>query len=1118
MTKICLKLCGAVATAEVTGILTAGMIGVPVEIAYDSEWTGLKKALVCKTRAISRTVLDVDCCATLPTDVLQCARWGSDCLYLGVEGRLEDGTLVIPSSLAYCGEIIQGANSCVDPSTVPGSDAWANVVGKIGDLSELNTQAKDDLVSAINELCAQGGGSSGGGSISLDPTLTVEGKAADAKAVGDALKEKQPVGDYALKEDIPPVPVQSVNGKTGAVQLSAADVGALPSDYTPPVQSVNGKTGAVKLSAEDVGALPDTTKIPSKTSDLTNDSGYLTDFTETDPTVPSWAKAAQKPTYDATEVGADPKGTAASAVAAHNTASSAHSDIRALVLGLTERLNALANSDDETLDQMAEVVAYIKSNRTLIEQVTTGKVSVSDVVDNLTTNVANKPLSAAQGVALKKLIDAIVVPTKVSQLTNDAGYLTQHQDISGKLDADKLPEAVNTALAQAKASGEFDGEDGDSVTVTSVTESTADGGSNVVKFSDGKTVTIKNGSKGSTGAAGAKGDKGDKGDTGAKGEKGDTGATGAKGEDGYTPIKGVDYWTDADQESIQEQNEAFIVQELAKRQQLYPEFANSVEELEASGDTSKLYVLPDGYIYAFTTQTVAGGTKEVAVDITDGFSDNTRLSVSSGNTSSLSGFVTTPFIEFGQYPTGAEIRLSGINWAAESNITTGYAVVVYDESKDMVAPLYLWLGEHGDSSPNMKYVANSNTDVIFSAYNANKELGFKYVRFCGKGVAASAVVKVVYTEETEDSSVTEWANTGHAFIPADYENRIISLEKSAADHEVRLQLIEANDDGEGVPSYWIDELESKSETIQKAMEAAGSNKSAFLWYTDSHWQYTNAKVSPRLLEYLYKHTPMCKVNFGGDIVSDPSELSHSETSYVYEWRRMVKALPGHHSVMGNHDNGHKGRNDADISAIVYSFLLAAEESPDMVKGGDFYYYIDVPCEKTRYLYLDSGRLNLSDDETKFIIESLASAPESWHIVVISHVWFQYTALSEPTVGSTNTYMQKALDLFDAYNARQSGSITMISTAHSYDFTTCGGKVEFCIGGHIHVDYDFVSNGGIPVIITASDTNQARGTNATACGTIGTVTESAVFGIIADYNSNKITVVGVGRGTSREIEY
>ena len=46
--------------------------------------------------------------------------------------------------------------------------------------------------------------------------------------------------------------------------------------------------------------------VPTKTSHLTNDSGYLTSYTETDPTVPSWAKASSKPSYSASEVGAVP--------------------------------------------------------------------------------------------------------------------------------------------------------------------------------------------------------------------------------------------------------------------------------------------------------------------------------------------------------------------------------------------------------------------------------------------------------------------------------------------------------------------------------------------------------------------------------------------------------------------------------------------------------------------------------------------------------------------------------------------------------------------------------------------------------------------------------------------
>lgn len=108
----------------------------------------------------------------------------------------------------------------------------------------------------------------------------------------------------------------------------------------------------------------------------------------------------------------------------HNIDTDAHSDIRLLIEGLVTRLNTLANSDDITLDQMAEVVAYVKNNKSLIDAITTNKVNTTDIINNLTTNVSNKPLSAAQGVVLKALIDAIKIPTKVSELTNDKNYLT----------------------------------------------------------------------------------------------------------------------------------------------------------------------------------------------------------------------------------------------------------------------------------------------------------------------------------------------------------------------------------------------------------------------------------------------------------------------------------------------------------------------------------------------------------------------------------------------------------------------------------------------------------------------------------------------------------------------
>ena len=226
---------------------------------------------------------------------------------------------------------------------------------------------------------------------------------------------------------------------------------------------------------------------------------------ETDPTVPAWAKQEDKPRYTAAEVGADPAGTAAQALNAHDVDDEAHEDIRALIEGLTTRLNALANSDDTTLDQMAEVVAYIKNNKTLIDGITTGKISTSDIVNNLTTNVSTKVLSAAQGVALKALIDAIVIPSTLpnpqpivingvsydgsakKEITIQPGSSTggaaiddttpstgttyssskidalineQKEAIDNKVGTDELNTAVGDALAAAKESGAFDGEPG----------------------------------------------------------------------------------------------------------------------------------------------------------------------------------------------------------------------------------------------------------------------------------------------------------------------------------------------------------------------------------------------------------------------------------------------------------------------------------------------------------------------------------------------------------------------------------------------------------------------------------------------------------------------------------
>lgn len=146
-------------------------------------------------------------------------------------------------------------------------------------------------------------------------------------------------------------------------------------------------------------------------------------------------------TLNASDVGAEDAGT----VSTHNTNTESHNDIRLELTRLAGIINDVLDSDDVDLNELHEIVAYIKSNSALIAAITVSKVNVEDIINNLTTNVTDKPLSAAQGVELNK----------------------------NKLDASKLTEAINTALAEAKASGEFDGEDGvgiDEVTINNYGE------------------------------------------------------------------------------------------------------------------------------------------------------------------------------------------------------------------------------------------------------------------------------------------------------------------------------------------------------------------------------------------------------------------------------------------------------------------------------------------------------------------------------------------------------------------------------------------------------------------------------------------------------------------------
>lgn len=109
------------------------------------------------------------------------------------------------------------------------------------------------------------GGGGGGGSTGTTNYNNLTNKPSINGTTLSGNKTSAEIGVYGTGNE-PPYPVTSVNGQTGAVTINTDGK----------VTSVNGQTGNVVLNAESVGALPSTTKIPSATSDLTNDSGYIT--------------------------------------------------------------------------------------------------------------------------------------------------------------------------------------------------------------------------------------------------------------------------------------------------------------------------------------------------------------------------------------------------------------------------------------------------------------------------------------------------------------------------------------------------------------------------------------------------------------------------------------------------------------------------------------------------------------------------------------------------------------------------------------------------------------------------------------------------------------------------
>lgn len=538
-----------------------------------------------------------------------------------------------------------------------------------------------------------------------------------------------------------------------------------------------------------------------------------------------------------------------------------------------------------------------------------------------------------------------------------------------------------------------------------------------------------------------------------------------------------------------------IVDIKAESLQQTPLFANSIEECT---DTTKLYVL-NGNLWAYMKKevpevTIPNFTNQI--DIV-GYTPDTYLSSSSGNTSAKTGYGTTGLIKIPSVASHDEGQVVLYLANIEALSTDSYVRIGFyksDKSFNIVQrpsdgtngytqyKLNYWLDE------NNQYIIKLDLSTFIMTHIGNGASAddYQYIRICAPGLDGDSIVSLNNPIEyitTGGESVNGWVDTGHAFVPADYEDRIIKEEKLSAHFAKEIEDIKeqlAEDNGEiVVPNDTPDFIVEEAERVAKELQSTRTAKSlVFPIMSDMHlYADNNTETHPQTLlsaQYAGMGVRELKKRMHLDFTVYLGDYTWGADTYTAEqvmaditvFKETTDVSGTEIWCVGNHDvNYGKNRDRLLTTDEMYSFIGSnSDGNKPYLNIERCYGYVDFDNQKIRVIYLNtcdasdwevtSGENARSEWISPTQIQWLAStalnftekdSPTEWGIVIVGHHPLHYGY----------SCFDSVMKILEAYKSGTDGSLSCQRNASThetvtYSFSNTERAEIICdIHGHAH---------------------------------------------------------------------